>query len=200
MIYLIRHGQTAFNLARRYQGGLDSPLTRLGEDQAARVGRRLGELLAPETPMVCSPLGRARRSAEIIRAAGGFTGPFAEDARIREISLGEWDGLTDEDIEFAFPGARDGTTRWNWHFRAPRGERLEGFTARLSEWLEAALAGPLPVIAVSHGLAGRVLRGLYAGMDPDEALKLDVPQDAFFRLADGAVERIACGAAADVPS
>ncbi len=190
MIYLVRHGQTEFNLARRYQGALDSPLTRLGREQAARIGRRLGELLPPQTPMVCSPLGRARHSAEIIREAGGFTGPFAEDARIREASLGDWDGMTDEDIEFVYPNHRDGATRWDWYFKAPNGDSREAFSARLGDWLAEAVTGPLPLIAVSHGLAGRVLRGLYAGLDPDEALRQDVPQDAFFRLADGGLERI----------
>jgi probable phosphoglycerate mutase len=190
MIYLIRHGQTEYNLARRYQGALDSPLTALGRDQVARIGRRLADMLPPETPIVCSPLGRAQASADIIREAGGFAGPFTQDARIREISLGDWDGMTDEDIDFTHPGARDGTTRWNWHFRAPGGESHAAFAGRLQDWLGEALAGPLPLIAVSHGLAGRVLRGLYTGLDADEALRLDVPQDAFFRLSEGQIERI----------
>ena len=192
MIYLVRHGQTEFNLARRYQGALDSPLTRLGQSQAARIGRRLAALAPAETPIIASPLGRAWTSAQIIREASGFTGPFAADERIREISLGDWDGMTDEDIEFVYPNQRDGTTRWNWHFIAPKGERHDGFSARLADWLAEALAGPLPLICVSHGLAGRVLRGLYAGLDPDEALRLDVPQDAVFKLDGGTIERIDC--------
>ena len=49
-----------------------------------------------------------------------------------------------------------------------------------------------PRIAASHGVAGRVLRGLYARMEPEAALKLDSPQDAVFRLAEGRIERIDC--------
>ncbi|MDO8296826.1 MAG: histidine phosphatase family protein [Caulobacter sp.] len=187
-LYLVRHGQTEFNLARRYQGALDSPLTALGVRQAGRVGELLATLVPARTPMVCSPLGRARHTADIIMRAAGLTAPVI-DPRLAEVSLGVWDGLTDEDIDFAFPGARDGTSRWDWYFASPDGERYEAMAARLGEWLAEA-EGPL--VAVSHGVAGRVLRGLYAGLDRDEALKQDVPQDAVFHLAEGRVERIDC--------
>lgn len=190
-LYLVRHGQTQFNLARRYQGALDSPLTALGVEQAGRMGAVLATLVPPGTPMVCSPLGRARHTAEIIMRTAGLAAPTL-DSRLAEISLGAWDGMTDEDIDFTFPGARDGTSRWDWHFASPDGERYEAMAARLGDWLAEATASEGPLVAVSHGMAGRVLRGLYADLNRDEALKLDVPQDAVFRLAEGRIERIDC--------
>ncbi|CAN1487520.1 phoE Broad specificity phosphatase PhoE and related phosphatases [Caulobacteraceae bacterium] len=190
-LYLVRHGQTEFNLARRYQGALDSPLTTLGVQQAGQMGALLATLVPAGTPMVCSPLGRARRTAEIIAQTAGLAAPTL-DPRLVEVSLGAWDGMTDEDIDFAFPGARDGTNRWDWYFASPDGERYEAMAERLGSWLGEATASDKPLVAVSHGVAGRVIRGLYASLDRDEALKLDVPQDAVFRLADGAVERIDC--------
>lgn len=190
-LYLVRHGQTEFNLAGRYQGALDSPLTALGVTQAGRMGALLATLVDPDTPMVCSPLGRARHTAEIIAGAARLSSPMF-DPRLVEVSLGVWDGLTDEDIDFAFPGARDGSSRWDWHFASPDGERYETMVARLGEWLAEATASEEPRVAVSHGVAGRIIRGLYAGLDRDEALKLDVPQDAVFRLAEGRIERIDC--------
>jgi probable phosphoglycerate mutase len=190
-LYLVRHGQTEFNLARRYQGALDSALTALGVEQAGRMGALLATLVPAGTRIISSPLGRARRTAEIIAQAAGLDGPSL-DPRLTEVSLGVWDGMTDEDIDFAFPDARDGTSRWDWYFASPDGERYEGMTARLGEWLDEAKASNELLVAVSHGVAGRVIRGLYAGLDRDEALKLDVPQDAVFRLADGLVERIDC--------
>lgn len=190
-LYLVRHGQTEFNLAGRYQGALDSPLTALGVTQAGRMGALLATLVDPDTPVVSSPLGRARHTAEIIAHAASLTGPTF-DPRLVEVSLGAWDGMTDEDIDFAFPGARGGTSRWDWYFASPDGERYEAMAARLSHWLAEATASNAPLVAVSHGVAGRVIRGLYAGLERDEALKLDVPQDAVFRLTDGLVERIDC--------
>jgi probable phosphoglycerate mutase len=192
MLYLIRHGQTAYNLARRYQGALDSPLTSLGESQAVMAGRRLATLVPADTPIVAGPLGRAQRTAELIRDAGGFTAPILTEPRITEISLGRWDGMTDEEIEGFFPKAREGTTRYNWFFAAPEGETYAAFSGRLISWLDEAKAGPLPLICVSHGVASRVLRGIYTGLTKEAGLELATPQDAFFRLADGAAERIEC--------
>lgn len=190
-LYLVRHGQTEFNLARRYQGALDSPLTALGVEQAGRMGELLATLVPPGTPLVSSPLGRARHTAELIAATASLAPPTL-DPRLVEVSLGVWDGLTDEDIDFAFPGARDGTNRWNWYFASPDGDRYEAMAIRLRDWLAEATTSDLPLVAVSHGVAGRVIRGLYAGLDRDEALKLDVPQDAVFRLEEGRIERIDC--------
>jgi probable phosphoglycerate mutase len=193
VIYLIRHGETAFNAEGRFQGGLDSPLTRRGEAQAAAVGERLTRLVRPETPMVCSPLGRARQTAEIVRRCAGLIGTFAIDPRLAEISIGDWDGLTDEDIELGYPGARAGRSRWDWHFHAPGGERYDDFRRRLAAWLAEAMADEALLVAVSHGGCSRMLRGLHLGLAPEEFLKLPAPQDVIFRLDADGVEEISVG-------
>lgn len=193
-LYLVRHGQTEFNAAGRYQGRLDSPLTALGRSQARRVGALIATLVPPGTRIVSSPLGRALATATIIAETARLPTPETDD-RLVEISLGHWDGMTDEDIEFTHPGARAGTDRWNWHFSAPAGETYEQMAARAGDWLAQAAASTAPLVAVSHGVTGRMLRGLYAGLDRETALKQDVPQDAVFRLAGGRVQRIDCASA-----
>lgn len=194
MIYLVRHGQTEFNQIGRFQGALDSPLTALGRFQASAVGRRLASLVDPTTPMIASPLGRARATAEIIREAAGLTGPLVFDDRLREISIGEWDGMTDEEIEFVYPGRRAGLGRGEWHYHAPGGETYEAFSGRLAEWLAEHVGRQQPLIAVSHGGCSRILRGLHAGLGKDQFLKFEVPQDAIFRLDRDGVHRIDCTA------
>jgi broad specificity phosphatase PhoE len=196
MIYLIRHGQTEYNLVRRYQGRLDSPLTALGVSQAQAIGRRLSDLLAAETPIVASPLGRTQATARQIKQAGGFTSPIATDPRLAEITLGSWDGLTAAQVDEAWPGLREAGPRHEWLFRSPDGETWEALNRRLGAWLADALAGPTPLIVVSHGVSGGVIRGLYAGLPRHETMSLDVPQDAFFRLAEGRIERIEVAGAA----
>jgi broad specificity phosphatase PhoE len=190
-ILLIRHGETEWNLERRHQGRFDSPLTERGVSQARAIGRLLTTLPeAVAAPMVASPQGRARCSAEIIREELAGSGPLCVDERLREHSVGSWDGRTYREIEARFPGVFDGEGSHEWYFRAPDSESYAAFAARVGEWLveqdEAA-----PVIVVAHGLVSRVLRGLYAGLPRAVALNLPVPQDRIFRLAGGTIEALA---------
>jgi broad specificity phosphatase PhoE len=83
----------------------------------------------------------------------------------------------------------EGEGRWEWYFQTPDGETYDGFSGRIGAWLSEPRDGPL--IVVAHGLVTRVLRGLYAGLPRAEALRLAVPQDRIFLLADGTLDEIA---------
>jgi len=195
MIYLLRHGETEFNRETRIQGWMHSELTPEGVEQAHAMGRTLRRLIAApaDWAILSSPQERALRTAAIVRDIVGAPQPIETEPLIKEITLGGWEGSLYEDIEAAFPQALVGATRYDRFFRSPDGEDYETFAARMRRGLEAILAHPSPnLIVVSHGVAGRVMRGLYAGMGKDEALRQEAPQDAFFRLQDGLVERIAC--------
>ena len=186
-ILLVRHGETEWNRARRYQGWSDSPLTKEGIAQAEAIGRRLSELPeAAGVPIVASPIGRARRSAEIIAECLGYTAPLRLDDRLREISLGSWDGLDRREIRSRMGADFE---EFEWYFHTVDGETYEGFAGRIAGWLAEQPDGP--VIVVCHGVVTRVLRGLYAGMPRAEALRLPVPQDRIFRLAGGKIDEIA---------
>jgi broad specificity phosphatase PhoE len=188
---LLRHGETEWNLERRYQGRFDSRLTERGVAQARAIGRVLVTLSGvASAPIVASPQGRARRTAEIIRQQLGAAGELRIDDRLRELSLGSWDGLTYADVATRSPGIFDGDGRHEWYFRTADGESYEAFAARLGGWLRETGEPPLLVV-VAHGLVTRVLRGLYAGLPRALALTLPVPQDRIFRLSSGAIEELA---------
>jgi probable phosphoglycerate mutase len=190
MIYLIRHGQTEFNRERRYQGGSDSPLTELGRRQARAVGLRLGELGVAGFRLVSSPLGRTVQTAEIVREAAAVAAPIELEPRIAEVSMGVWETKTREEIEATSPGFLEmAAAHRDWYFRAPQGERYDDMAQRLGDWLRETLADGRPVVAISHGIAGLMLRGLYMGWDKARTLDQTTPQDAFFRLADGTLQR-----------
>jgi len=190
MIYLVRHGQTVLNRQGRYQGSCDSPLTELGVSQAEAVGRRLAELRAaqPDVPwrLECSTQGRARQTAGIIAAIAGL-GVANPDERLVEAGYGELEGLTRPEVDARWPefiGLR-GTFG-----RAPGGESMASINARAGAWLANHPEGRPVTVAVSHASTGRVLRGLYLGLTLEETRYLETPQNAFHRLADGAVTRI----------
>ncbi len=190
MIFLARHGETEWNRERRHQGRFNSPLTERGIAQARAIGRLLATLPgAASAPIVASPQGRARCTAEIIRDQLGGAGALHIEDRLREHSVGCWDGLTYDEIEARIPGVFDGEGSHGWYFRAPEAESYSAFAARVGEWL-GELDKTAPVIVVAHGLVSRVLRGLYAGLPRAVALNLPVPQDRIFRLSGGAIEEL----------
>ena len=193
MILLVRHGETEFNRERRLQGHVDSPLTDLGVKQAQAVARLLAGFVEREPAagwvLVSSPLGRAQRTAEII--AGRLGLGVSLDERLMEMSWGERDGRLRSELDQLFP---DTFGRSGWGFDAPGGESLEAVSARLRDWMDSLAPEPdRRVIAVSHGVSGRVLRGLYAGLPSERMGDQDVPQDAVYELRGGRLTRHACG-------
>ncbi len=192
MIYLCRHGQTEYNREGRMQGRLDSVLTGLGRAQAGAMADLLHGLIPDARPwrLVASPQVRAKATAEAIGERLGL--PVELDDRLMEISVGAWEGHLIDDLRRRYPQAfadRD------WHFRAPDGEAYDQVYARASGWL-ADQDPSRPVIAVSHGVTGRLIRAAYLGLGPQAAMDQPIPQDAVFRLDDGRVERIDCEAVA----
>ncbi|WP_374441946.1 histidine phosphatase family protein [Stella sp.] len=185
VVWLVRHGETEWNAQRRLQGQHDSPLTERGRRQALAVADLLSRTLDRQAPvrLVASPLGRTRATMAPIAAALGR--PVQYDDRLKEIGLGAWEGMTWGEIEQAFPGALDGATPHERFFRPPGGETHAAMIERLGGWLAEV---DQPTVAVSHGFSGRVLRGLYAGLDPVAALDQPQPQDGVFRLAEGRME------------
>lgn len=100
-LVLLRHGQTDYNVGGRMQGHLDSHLTATGRAQADTVAPAIAAL-GPDR-IICSDLQRALDTATAVGSAAGL--PVKVDPRLRETYLGEWQGLTVEDVELRWPGA-----------------------------------------------------------------------------------------------
>ena len=193
-LYLLRHGETAWNLERRMQGNKDSPLTARGREQAAAMGRALAIELAREpgpTLFLRSPLGRARETASIVgRALGLDPGEWRDDTRLAELGYGQWDGFTWSEIEADYP---DALARWRADpegFCPPGGETHHDLRRRSAAFLAEIAASAVRTVVVGHGVSGAVVRGLHLGLDARAMFVLDKPQDAFFRLHAGREERI----------
>ncbi|MEZ5382666.1 MAG: histidine phosphatase family protein [Microthrixaceae bacterium] len=98
-VLLIRHGQSEWNEAGRWQGQQDPPLTEAGRNDARAAARVIGALDA----MVSSHLQRASETAQYLADAIGV-GPVFTDRRWAERSAGPWEGLTRPEIEAGWPG------------------------------------------------------------------------------------------------
>ncbi len=189
-LYLLRHGETEFNLEGRLQGQQDSPLTARGRAQARAHGALLKTLIAePGTwCVVASPLGRTMDTARLPCAELGLPEAAIEtDPRLKEIAFGDWEGLTWAEAEARYPDLWAARERDRWGFAAPGGESYEMVAVRARAFLGEARGN---TIVVSHGGTGRVLRGLYSRLAPSEMRTLEQPQDALHRLPQGTVARI----------
>ena len=141
MIAFVRHGQTELNRGGRLQGRIDAPLSALGLEQAAALGR--GFASAPVTRVLSSPLQRAHDTAAAIAAAHGLT--VDGDERLIELDYGSWDGIKLTEVS-----ADDwGAWRRDPEFSPPGGERLSDVTARVAAFCSDVLSDDL-IVAVSH--------------------------------------------------
>lgn len=191
MILLLRHGQTEFNREGRWQGHMDSPLTELGARQARAMGQLVCELVGAQSGwrIVSSPLGRAHRTAILVGKASGLA-DIEIDPRLIEITVGRWDGRLKSEAE------REAGPEWHskkWDFSSPEGEEYDSVVDRIGLWLDSLPPEPeRRIIAVSHGITGKVIRGVYAGLDRATTLDQPVPQDAVYRLQNGQIDRFDC--------
>ncbi|MPZ32477.1 MAG: histidine phosphatase family protein [Rhodospirillales bacterium] len=193
MIYLVRHGETEFNVARRHQGHTDSPLTELGRRQARGAARALAGLVeAQHTVIFASPLGRALTTAQIIADTIGITAPIITDADLKEVRMGSAEGMTEAEMTERWPERHPLSAVDSLSFESPDGERLEALSTRLRRVLTRVVTHDATSrILVSHGVAGRVLRMLHLDLDPADAIRLDAPHDVLFRFGAKEVKRIA---------
>jgi probable phosphoglycerate mutase len=165
-VILVRHGQSTWNAAGRWQGQGDPPLSDKGREQAGIVARRL--LREPVAAIYASDLLRAAETAEIIGQTLGLR-PQPEP-RLRELNVGAWSGLTIQEIAERFP---EQFAAWqnHEHIRAGGGEMFQEMQQRAAEALEE-IAGThqgQTVCLVTHGGIVFALRGhaLGKGLGPE---------------------------------
>jgi probable phosphoglycerate mutase len=187
-IFLVRHGETTWNRIGRHQGHLDSALSLNGITQVRGVARRLAREIGDWSAVViaCSPLFRCRKTAAILcDKAGVDVERIVYDDRLKERSYGHWQGLTDAEIIARHPDEWASREADRWSYAVPGGgENYPAVGERLAAWL-AEQAANQPIVLVTHGQAGRALRGHYLGLSPTETLALPEPQTAAFHLANG---------------
>jgi broad specificity phosphatase PhoE len=162
-VLLVRHGQSEWNAAGRWQGQADPPLTDLGRRQARSAAASLGTVDA----VFASDLQRASETALIIAGELGV-GPVVVDPDLRERDAGEWSGLTRAEIEEQWPGYLDPPADEHAGFgpsaaprRPPSWEPDDSVLGRALAALgriHAAVADG-DVVAVTHGGLIYVLEG-----------------------------------------
>jgi len=165
---ILRHAPTGWNAAGRLQGSTDIPLSPAGEAAAARW-----RLPAPADHWrrVCSPLQRARRTAELVRPPA----PVTIESRLREMSFGVWEGKSVAQLRAEGGEAFAAAERLGLDFHPPGGESPRIAMSRIAGWVREIAASGEPLVAVSHKAAIRALLALALGWDMTgrQPVKLD---------------------------
>ena len=183
-IFVLRHGQTEWNVAGRFQGRMDSPLTEVGRGhalaQAGILATRAGGMAGLSA--YCSPQLRALHTAKI--ALEPLDMLPTEDARLCEISFGAWEGLNFDQIAKAWPDhvSHADMDGFEWQFQSPGGEDYQQMRARVTDFLQQ-LSGPS--IIVTHGITSRILRGVWLGHQGNEIAGMPGGQGCVYHLRDG---------------
>jgi broad specificity phosphatase PhoE len=196
-VYLARHGQTAYNLERRFQGHLPVPLDDTGRGQAADLAERAsaGAGGVAFAVLWCSPLLRARETADIVGARIGLE-PH-EDQRLAETDAGNWTDRLFVDVQASDPDGFAGFIEGRPDFAFPGGESFAQQGARVAAALADVERGELPALVVCHGVVIRI--ALYQRAGHRVALAERVPNAALVPLDPVEAEHAELGGGAALP-
>jgi probable phosphoglycerate mutase len=175
-IYLARHGQTAYNLERRFQGQMPVCLDETGRAQAADLAERASahDFVA----LWCSPLLRARETADVVAERIGLEP--REDPRLMETDAGDWTDRLFTDVVAEDPDGFAGFINGDPNFAFPGGESFAQQGVRIAAALADVEQGDLPALVVCHGVVIRI--ALFQRAGHKVALAERVPNAALVPL------------------
>lgn len=190
-IYLFRHGETDWNKERRLQGQSDIPLNGEGRELAVRTAEALRAEGLFFDRAFCSPLHRARETAEIL--IGGGSTPLTVDGRLKEMCFGEFEGGYFDEVK-----QKDSSHPLHNFFCRPKAyippagaESFQEAAARGKEFLEEEIL-PLEgicgkVLIVAHGAFNRCILNAILGIPEEDFWKIVLPNCAasILSLEDG---------------
>lgn len=191
-IFFARHGETSWNLEKRYQGSLDIPLNATGRGQADACGPLLAGLLAgndidpSEIDWFSSPLSRASETMERIRAAFDVSLPEVRfDERLREVSFGIMEGKLHSELADDVGVLAGKRKAGYWNYRPPEGESYQDVADRLLSFGEELRTTS---IIIAHGGVLRVMRHLLEGTPREEVVNWPPPQGAIAHFVNGRMQ------------
>lgn len=184
-VYFIRHGETDWNRDGRFQGQRDIPLNETGRAQATANGESLARLIGDPAAyrFVASPLIRTRQTMELVRTALGLPAEgYETDARLKEVSYGDWEGHSYDELSVSRPDDVRERDADKWRYVPQGGESYSQLSRRFEPFLAEIEA---PAVVVTHGGVIRCVRYFLEPVSPEEAVRDPIPQNRVYRSANG---------------
>lgn len=169
-IYLLRHGEITQNKPRRFVGQQELPLTIRGQEQILQAARYLVDKNIQQ--LWCSPLSRCVKSAQIIGQTLSLEPRIVSN--LREISLGAWEGLTQDQVQECFPGQFEARGQDLANYRPEDGESFVDVQKRA--WLawEQIIQEKQTSAIVAHSGVNRVLLCKILGLPLENLFRFDL--------------------------
>mgnify|MGYP006278307551 CR=1 FL=1 len=152
-LFLLRHGQIRPDPIWRYTGQREVSLAPVGREQARQWTHHLAHLAIPA--IWTSPLARCLESARILGSV--LHCPVIQEPALKEIALGEWEGLNKEEVQRIYPGAYEERGQDMAGYRPPKGESFQDLLDRVRPFAQEAFASRPLTLAVTHAGVIRVL-------------------------------------------
>ena len=180
-IYIVRHGETKWNVENRFQGKLDSPLTAKGVRQAHASAAFFLGLNTSFSQIYSSPIGRAQCTAKII--AEQLQGvPLQTIDILEEIFMGELEGMDRDAVRVSHEDFYRRCEKNRALTSFPEGESYFDVYLRVRPFLKQVMARKEPVIIVAHEGINRVIRGIVTGKPLHESVYWRQGNDEIFEL------------------
>ena len=157
MLYLVRHGQTDWNLARRWQSRTDTPLNKTGYCQAQAMQREFARRHLVFSRVLSSPLKRARETSRIIM--GELAETIETNEALLEINLGDYEGRFESELRQEIGPDYDQWRHNRHRVAAPNGESIFDVGKRVRPLLDAIDDNSGPVLIVAHGGVHMAIKG-----------------------------------------
>ncbi|MBI3165761.1 MAG: alpha-ribazole phosphatase [Chloroflexi bacterium] len=181
-LLLTRHGQTDWNIARRYQGHSNTGLNQTGIQQAEQLARRLSS----ETihAIYSSDLSRAVDTANRIQILQQTAKAVATDMRWRELSFGDWEGMTYEEMSAHSPELFDAWMKDSLTVSTPNGETHKQLAERVKSAFDELKANHKDetVLVVGHSGSMQTLLALLLGVDLSRYWQFRISQASLSEL------------------
>jgi 2,3-bisphosphoglycerate-dependent phosphoglycerate mutase len=193
-LYIVRHGETEWNVIKRFQGQLNTPLTEKGMEKLRKTGKKLENVLFDE--VYTSELGRTVASAEIIlnenRGYKNKKRELKKLAELNEVYFGVWQGLTYEEVFLKYP--EEGNNYFynvkNYKAENVEAEKLEDalerFLKGINKILDSHESGN--ILVVTHGTVFEMFMNYVANnsiFDIDERTLMGNGDYKIFSYKDG---------------
>ena len=159
-IYFVRHGESEWNVTDQICGQTDVPLTEKGHKQAEETGKNIVESGISADLILCSPLLRAKQTAQHIAEMTGI--PLQVEPRLVEQNFGVWEGASPRNSKEFHEAKKEFLTRYG------KGESMFQLAQRIYNLLDELKATDKNYILVAHNGISRVIRSYFGDMTNEE--------------------------------